>query len=258
MKKIMFVLPFIMSIFLLQASVGIASNISDPPPVIGGTVIMLHKELSGYKSYGEEDGAVDILRPGEAATWNFSHKELILLLPTHFVIRGILDDKYENPTDDYSIKITIGKKEVFNGSVGGYFEHGKPRGANFTNWKELQVPAYGEFKITIENTSKLDSSSFMAFDWIRLLTSVEQVPEFKEEKAGDSFLNEKRDSNAIVATNGDPLVLREGPSTANKIVAKAANGEKVEILFKDDTEKWYYVRLKDGTMGYAYSKYIKK
>lgn len=52
---------------------GSGSVFSDPPATVtvGPTGALLRKELFGYKNYGQNDGAADILYAAQQATWHF-------------------------------------------------------------------------------------------------------------------------------------------------------------------------------------------
>jgi uncharacterized protein YgiM (DUF1202 family) len=263
-RKFIFILSFIISIMFFKATYSAAAEISDPAPLVVQSVVMLHKELAGYKSYGESDAAADVLCPGDSGSWSFSRKNFIKVMPKSFIIRAALDNNYETSKSNYSISISVGDKEVFNGCVKNYFNHGKLKGMKFDNWKELVVPADNNYQITIKNTSKLDSSHWIAIDWIRLLASVEleEIPTYthKEQAEPIKLIDPEKIGkgiDAVVITQHDPLIIRVSPAAESKMIGKAEKGEHIEFFQKDDTQKWYYIRLQDGTMGYAYHKYIK-
>lgn len=74
--------------------------------------------------------------------------------------------------------------------------------------------------------------------------------------ANKTWLQQSRPSgNGIVATQTDPLNIRKGPGYNYEKVGLAQKGERLFILEKSGD--WYKVRLLDGTVGYAYGKYIK-
>jgi len=57
--------------------------------------------------------------------------------------------------------------------------------------------------------------------------------------------------NAVVKRN---TYLREGPSTADKIVILLKSGDELELIDPAATDNYYHVRTDDGDEGYAYSK----
>jgi len=60
---------------------------------------------------------------------------------------------------------------------------------------------------------------------------------------------------AMVATQTDPLSIRKGKGEQYEVLTRAAKGEELVIL--DGSDAWLQVRLKNGIVGYADSKYIK-
>jgi len=161
--------------FLLLAALAIpvfAAWLTDPFASISqvGTTLILHKELSGFKNYGETDKAADVLYSGETGTWTFSSTGLPPGTAFQFVISGVLDDHYSVPEASYSMRVVVNGTEVFNAHPP--FVHGTPYGKIFTNWQDLPVDANGNWSITITNTSPLASSHWIAFDWIELHISL--------------------------------------------------------------------------------------
>lgn len=102
-----------------------SSQVGAGADIFDGSVLVLHKELSGYRNYGELDRASDILYSGESATWTFINDSFPDFIPAHFTVQGVLDDHYTIPESDYTITITVNEQEVFNGSVEQHFKHGR-------------------------------------------------------------------------------------------------------------------------------------
>lgn len=63
--------------------------------------------------------------------------------------------------------------------------------------------------------------------------------------------------NVIVATQSDPLKVREGPGTGYKEITRIAKGTVVlSIERQSNQDGWDKVILENGTMGYVYSQYL--
>lgn len=88
----------------------------------------------------------------------------------------------------------------------------------------------------------------------------------KEKIAGCIFINNEvnksdsrkigEDGEGIIGTvnlTSGSLNIRKGPFLDSPIVKRAANGEKLTVLY--ETGDWYIVYY-DGIYGYAYSQYI--
>lgn len=69
-------------------------------------------------------------------------------------------------------------------------------------------------------------------------------------------IEEPKKYYGIVTTNGSNLMLRAGKSTKDKILKKIPNGKQVEILDKYCGD-WYKIKY-EGTVGYAFAKYVKE
>ncbi len=67
---------------------------------------------------------------------------------------------------------------------------------------------------------------------------------------------EKEFGNATVSVTSGYLNIREGASTAAKIIAKAANGARVNIIREAGGTGWVFGKLASGEAGYMSSEYL--
>ena len=67
---------------------------------------------------------------------------------------------------------------------------------------------------------------------------------------------EKEFGNATVSVTCGYLNIREGASTAAKIIAKAANGARVNIIREAGGTGWVFGSLENGEAGYMSSEYL--
>ncbi|MBN1168250.1 SH3 domain-containing protein [Candidatus Woesebacteria bacterium] len=55
--------------------------------------------------------------------------------------------------------------------------------------------------------------------------------------------------------NSPKVNIRSGPSTTYEILAKANEGDVFELIGEDESQKWYQIKLEDGTKAYVWSEY---
>ena len=67
---------------------------------------------------------------------------------------------------------------------------------------------------------------------------------------------EKIFGNATVSVTSGYLNIREGASTQSKVIAKAANGARVNIIREAGGTGWVFGALENGDTGYISSKYL--
>lgn len=147
----------------------------DPPPVLSNNPavpsISFFKELTGYPNYGNPSGNADILYTGNRGVWTMDIAPF-LVVPgnqrAQIIIRAALDDHYNVPARQYSLRITINGTVVHNGPVP--LEHGRPSGGRFNNWQSLtfNINVRRNNRIVIENTSNTDPNDWIAFDWMEI------------------------------------------------------------------------------------------
>ena len=65
----------------------------------------------------------------------------------------------------------------------------------------------------------------------------------------------KKTMTGVVITRHDSLNIRSGPGTSYSIIGKAEKNSTLTI--REATGEWYHVQLSDGTVGYAFSQYLK-
>ncbi len=58
-----------------------------------------------------------------------------------------------------------------------------------------------------------------------------------------------------VTTNRTNLNIRKGPGTDQDIIGKAARGEEVTLV-KKENDQWWFVKTADGQEGYCYTQYL--
>lgn len=149
---------------------------TDPPPVLSNNPVVpsisFFKELTGYPNYGNPSGNADILYTGNRGIWTMDIAPF-LLVPgnqrAQLIIRAVLDDHYNTPARQYSLRITVNGTVVHNGPVS--LEHGTPSGSRFSNWQSLTFNIFNmrrNNRIVIENTSNTGPSDWIAFDWMEL------------------------------------------------------------------------------------------
>ncbi|MDS1030912.1 hypothetical protein RDV78_10725 [Bacillota bacterium LX-D] len=156
------------------------SRQGDPPPILSNarpsTIIVLHKELTGYPNYGNPSGNADILYTGNVGSWTFNLPNYLFLLINNFervrlILRGALDDHYDVPENRYNMTVN------FNGSRQNFgrlpFVHGRPRGQQFDNWRQLAIDIPTNIlrrnnTVQIRNTSNAGDTDFIALDWMEL------------------------------------------------------------------------------------------
>lgn len=134
--------------------------------------VVLFKELTAYPNYGNPSRNADILYTGNQGTWTFDSPAFFVVpgnQRARIIIRAVLDDHANVPTDRYSARITINGRVVFAGRL--QLPHGRPAGGIFTNWVELpfNVPNFRRNnRVTIENTSRAGNDDWIGFDWMEL------------------------------------------------------------------------------------------
>ncbi len=148
---------------------------TDPPPVISNNPtipsISFFKELTGYPNYGNPSGNADILYTGNRGVWTMDIAPF-LLVPgnqrAQIIISAVLDDHYNVPVRQYSLRITVNDTVVHNGPVN--LEHGRPSGGRFNNWQPLtfNINVRRNNRIVIENTSSSGPNDWIAFDWMEI------------------------------------------------------------------------------------------
>lgn len=74
--------------------------------------------------------------------------------------------------------------------------------------------------------------------------------EYETEGGGKMF------GNATVTTAGGALNIREGASTAAKVIGKVANGTRVNVI-REATSEWMYGMAESGEIGYMASVYLR-
>ena len=58
-----------------------------------------------------------------------------------------------------------------------------------------------------------------------------------------------------VTTNKTNLNIRKGPGTDHAIVGKAARGEVVSLVTKEN-DQWWIIKTDDGEQGYSFTQYL--
>jgi Bacterial SH3 domain len=58
-----------------------------------------------------------------------------------------------------------------------------------------------------------------------------------------------------VTTNKSNLNIRKGPGTEHEIVGKAARGEVVTLVTKEN-DQWWVIKTDQGEQGYSYTQYL--
>jgi len=158
----------------------------DPPPIItnapAATSISLvqRKELTGYPNYGNPSGNADILYTGNQGTWTFSLPAFLSvtlnrLRRVNLIIRGVLDDHYNVPENQYRMTVSVNGVPQTIGALP--FVHGRPPGQRFNNWRNLNINLSPGImrrnnSIVIRNTSSAGLNDFIAFDWMELRYSL--------------------------------------------------------------------------------------
>jgi hypothetical protein len=149
--------------------------------------------------------------------------------PRQVVIKGVLDDHYDVALDSYNIRVTVNGVEVFSGFPTG-FQHGAPFGGEFSNWTTLSVVAAGGSSITIQNTSPISSVHWIAFDWIELHVSRQDlVIEHADCTLGWTRLT----AGGQASVSEDSILpnrVRSEPSAAASITALLYPGTVVKVL----------------------------
>jgi uncharacterized protein YgiM (DUF1202 family) len=78
-------------------------------------------------------------------------------------------------------------------------------------------------------------------------------------KSGEILLNVEVKSNigdkVKVVTQSGNLNIRQEPGTEQHLVGKAAHGEILTLLRKENNQ-WWYVRTNEGVEGYCYAQYL--
>lgn len=78
-------------------------------------------------------------------------------------------------------------------------------------------------------------------------------------KSGEIVLNVEAKSSegdkVKVVTESGNLNIRQGPGTEQYLVGKAAHGEILTLLRKENIQ-WWYVRTAEGVEGYCYASYL--
>ena len=158
------------------SGIGLTPRQPDPPPLLSNNPVtasvVLFKELTAYPNYGNPSRNADILYTGNQGSWTFE-SPAFLFVPgnqrARIIIRAILDDHSNVPTNRYSARITINGTVVHNGILP--LQHGIPAGGMFTNWRELpfNIPNIRRSnRVTIQNTSTAGTDDWIAFDWMEL------------------------------------------------------------------------------------------
>ena len=62
--------------------------------------------------------------------------------------------------------------------------------------------------------------------------------------------------NATVSVTSGYLNIRDGASTRSKVIAKAENGERVNIIREAGGTGWVFGKLESGEAGYMSSEYL--
>ena len=78
-------------------------------------------------------------------------------------------------------------------------------------------------------------------------------------KSGEILLNVEVKSNigdkVKVVTQSGNLNIRQEPGTEQHLVGKAAHGEILTLLRKENNQ-WWYVRTNEGVEGFCYAQYL--
>jgi Bacterial SH3 domain len=62
-------------------------------------------------------------------------------------------------------------------------------------------------------------------------------------------------ASLTVTTNRTNLNIRKGPGTDQDIIGKAARGEVVTLV-KKENDQWWFIKTADGEEGYCYTQYL--
>jgi hypothetical protein len=113
-----------------------------PPPILSNNpsvvTLTLFKQLTAYPNYGNPSRNADILYTANQGTWTFDIPAFLFVpgrLRSQIIIRSVLDDHANVPTERYSARITVNGNLVHNGRLP--LEHGTPAGGMFVNWSDL-------------------------------------------------------------------------------------------------------------------------
>ena len=78
-------------------------------------------------------------------------------------------------------------------------------------------------------------------------------------KSGEIVLNvvvKSREGDKVkVVTESGNLNIRQSPGTEQYLVGKAAHGEILTLLKKENNQ-WWYIRTSEGVEGYCYAQYL--
>jgi len=198
---------------------------SDPSPVISypaaGTTL-LHKELTGFWTYGQSDGQADILYGGESDSWTFD----LSAIPAGSVgsarlrLSMVLSDNYQFSTDGYIGRVVLNGQQVFAGRFADLgVEQGYPFGAVFNNWVEVEFPfsnvSTGNNVVEIINESSPDIAPWIALDYIDLELS-ENISASIDVKPGShpNSVNPRARGVIPVALVSSPSLLASDVDTA--------------------------------------------
>jgi hypothetical protein len=147
-----------------------ATYLSDPATMqsSSATEVILHKDLSAYANYGTS--GADILYTGQVGAWSFSVPAVTVKSATA-VASLVADDGGTYPGADYAYSFWAGACDF---TFTPQLPHGSPFDSHFTNWVTVSYPAVlspaggGTFTMTIQNTSALPSTAWIAVQWVEL------------------------------------------------------------------------------------------
>ena len=112
-------------------------------------------------------------------------------------------------------------------------------------------------KIQVDVLGYAPSLSDQQYKWYHIRTK-ESIEGWIFAGENDTWLQTsipEGENIGIIATETDPLRIREGPGEQYDIIARVPKG--AEVIIEDDSGVWYKIRLLDGSIGYGHSDYIK-
>jgi hypothetical protein len=150
---------------------GTGDYVSNPTPttVTQTKGYTLHMELNGYNNYGASDGKADILYTSTINAWTFSVPSSMPVKSATIAVSLVADDSTTLPASDFTYQLWSGNCSFDTPTA---LAHGTPFGGMFTNWVEVDEPAYpqagGTYTVTIFNTSNATTTDWIGVDWIEL------------------------------------------------------------------------------------------
>lgn len=128
----------------------------------------LHMELDGFANYGATDTAADLVYTGQTAAWTFDVPAGSIASAT-IAVSLIADDSTASPAGGYKYDLWSGQCESATPTV---LPHGNPPNTVFTNWVEVDEPAYPQggapFTVELSNITDGTSTNWIGIDWIEL------------------------------------------------------------------------------------------